>query len=163
MYQHQHAPLPLERLKDFPQPVIVLLEKLLEKDPGQRFRTPNELLKAIPTITGAIEARRRITRQSLQKTPASRVGTRKPPGKLGPKKISVARLPVTGSDVFGREEDVAFLDDAWANQHSNVVTIVAWAGVGKSTLVNHWLRGMAAEKYRFSRAGFWLVLLQTGY
>jgi serine/threonine protein kinase len=52
MYQHQHAPLPLERLKDAPQPVVVLLEKLLEKDPAQRFRTPNELLKAIPTITG---------------------------------------------------------------------------------------------------------------
>jgi hypothetical protein len=28
------------------------------------------------------------------------------------------------------------------------VTIVAWAGVGKSTLVNHWLRAMAAENYR---------------
>src|SRR5208282_3636104 len=58
MYQHQHAPLPLERLKDVPQPVVVLLEKLLEKDPAQRFQTPNELLKAIPTITGAIDARR---------------------------------------------------------------------------------------------------------
>ena len=37
---------------------------------------------------------------------------------------------------------------AWANQDVNVVTIVAWAGVGKSTLVNHWLRRMAAEHYR---------------
>jgi hypothetical protein len=44
-------------------------------------------------------------------------------------------LPVTGSDVFGREEDVVFLDEAWSNQHVNVVTIVAWGGVGKSTLV----------------------------
>ena len=81
MYQHQHAPLPLEKLDHVPQPVVVLLEKLLEKDPAQRFQTPNELLKAIPTITGAIDARRRITRQSLQKTPSadSRVGTRKPP------------------------------------------------------------------------------------
>src|SRR6201987_838639 len=60
MHQHQHAPLPLERLKDVPQPVVVLLEKLLEKDPAQRFRTPTELLKAIPTITRATEARRRI-------------------------------------------------------------------------------------------------------
>ena len=86
----------------------------------------------------------------VAKTPAtaSRVGTRKPSARLGPKKISVAKLPVTGSDVFGREEDIAFLDDTWANQHSNVVTIVAWAGVGKSTLVNHWLREMAAENYR---------------
>ena len=74
--------------------------------------------------------------------------TRKPPARLGPEKISVARLPVTGSDVFGREEDIAFLDDAWANPDVNVVTIVAWAGVGKSTLVNHWLRRMAAEHYR---------------
>jgi len=43
MYQHQHAPLPLELLKDVPQPVVVLLEK----DPAQRFQTPNELLKAV--------------------------------------------------------------------------------------------------------------------
>jgi NACHT domain len=30
----------------------------------------------------------------------------------------------------------------------DVVTIVAWGGVGKSTLVNHWLRRMAADHYR---------------
>ena len=85
MYQHQHAPLPLEQLEDVPQPVVVLLEVLLEKDPARRFQNPAELLKAMPTITGAIDARRRITRQSLQKTPsaASRVGTRKPPARLG--------------------------------------------------------------------------------
>ena len=156
MYQHQHAPLPLERLKDVAQPVVVLLEKLLQKDPAQRFQTPNGLLKAIPTITAAIEARRRITRQSLQKTPstASQVGTRKPQARLAPKKVSIARLPVTGSDVFGREEDIAFLDDAWANQDVNVVTIVAWAGVGKSSLVNHWLRRMAAEHYRSAQLVF---------
>jgi serine/threonine protein kinase len=126
MYQHQHAPLPLVRLKDVPQPVVVLLEKLLEKDPAQRFQTPNELLKAIPTITDAVEAPRGISRQNLQKTPstASRVETRKRPTRLGPKKISIARLPITGSDVFGREEDISFLDDAWANQQINVVLFV---------------------------------------
>src|SRR5271165_3872043 len=156
MYQHQHAPLPLERLQDVPQPVVVLLEKLLEKDPAQRFQTPDELLKAMPTITGAIEARRGITRRNLQQIPppTSRLGTRKAPARLGPNKISVARLPVTGSDVFGREEDIGFLDDAWANQQVNVVTIVAWGGVGKSTLVNHWLRRMAAEHYRSAQLVF---------
>ena len=119
MYQHQHAPLPLERLKDVPQPVVVLLGNLLEKDPAQRFQTPNELLRAIPTVTGAIDARRRITCQSLLKGPSttSRVGKRPTP-----KKISIARLPVTGSDVFGREEDVAFLDRAWAKKDVNVIT-----------------------------------------
>ena len=36
----------------------------------------------------------------------------------------------------------------------NVVTIVAWAGAGKPTLVNHWLRRMAAEKYRSAELVF---------
>src|SRR6267378_417555 len=150
MYQHQHTPLPFNKLEGVPRPVVALLEMLLQKDPARRFQSPSELLKAIPTITGAIDARRKITRQSLQKSPstASRVGTRKPPARLAPKKISVARLPVTGSHVFGREEDIAFLDRAWTNQDINLVTIVAWAGVGKSTLVNHWLRRMAADHYR---------------
>src|SRR5246127_3861172 len=81
MYQHQHAPLPREQLKDVPQPVVVLLEKLLEKDPGRRFQNPAELLKAIPAIMDAIDAGRRITPKSLQKMPpaASPVVTRKPP------------------------------------------------------------------------------------
>jgi hypothetical protein len=156
LYQHQHTPLPLEQLKGIPPPIIALLEVLLEKDPGRRFQNPAELLKAIPTITGAIGARRRITHQSLHNTgpAASPAPTRKPSSRPGPKKISVARLPVTGSDVFGREEDIAFLDRAWANKNVNVLTIVAWAGVGKSTLVNHWLRQMAAEQYRSAQLVF---------
>jgi hypothetical protein len=154
IYQHQHASLPLEQLQGIPQPVVLLLEVLLEKDPGRRFQNPVEVLRAMPTITGAIDAGRRITRQSLVIPTASRVGTRKPPTRLAPKKISIARLPVTGSNVFGREEDIAFLDRAWANQGVNVVTIVAWAGVGKSTMVNHWLRPMAAERYRSAELVF---------
>jgi hypothetical protein len=156
MHQHLHTPLPLEELEGVPQPLVVLLETLLEKDPGQRFQVSGELLKVIPTITARIEAGRRITRDGLHKMPpaASRTGTRKPSARQGPKKISVARLPVTGRDVFGREEDIAFLDAAWANPQANIVTIVAWAGVGKSTLVNHWLRRMAAEQYRSAQLVF---------
>ena len=156
MYQHQHAPLPLEELEHVPQPVVVLLEVLLEKDPARRFQSPAELLKAMPPLTSAIDAGRSVTRHSLRETPpaTSRAVTRERPTQLGPEKISVARLPVTGSDVFGREEDIAFLDDAWAKQDVHVVTIVAWAGVGKSTLVNHWLGQMAAEHYRSAELVF---------
>jgi hypothetical protein len=105
---------------------------------------------------GAVDAGRRITQQRLQNMSAadSRLATRSSPVRLGPKKISVARLPITGSDVFGREEDIVFLDGAWATQGVNVVTIVAWAGVGKSTLVNHWLRRMAAQHYRSAELVF---------
>ena len=148
MSQHQHAPLPVEELESVPQPIVSLIEVLLDKDPKRRFQTPAELLKALPTITGAIDEGLTITYQSLGSRPDrdSYSVTRKPPAR--PEHISIARLPVTGSDLFGREEDITFLNDAWANADVNVVTIVAWAGVGKSTLINHWLRGMAAEHYR---------------
>src|SRR5258708_12067707 len=112
MYQHQHAPLPLEKLEHVPQPVVVLLKKLLEKDPAQRFQTPDELLKAMPTITGAIEARRGTTRRNLQQIPppSSPIGTRKPSASLGPKKTSLPRLPIPVRDVFARQQHIPFID-----------------------------------------------------
>ena len=45
MYQHQHAPLPVEQLNGVPQPLVVLLEVLLEKDPARRFQTPGRTLE----------------------------------------------------------------------------------------------------------------------
>ncbi|MBC8031971.1 MAG: DUF4062 domain-containing protein [Pyrinomonadaceae bacterium] len=63
-------------------------------------------------------------------------------------RISIARLPITGSDLFGRASELQQLDDAWANQKTNVLSLVAWGGVGKSSLVNHWLAQMATEDYR---------------
>jgi serine/threonine protein kinase/Flp pilus assembly protein TadD len=66
MYQHQHAPLPLDQLEGVPQPVVVFLEVLLEKHPKRRFQSPAELLNALPKVTDAIKARRIITHQSLR-------------------------------------------------------------------------------------------------
>jgi Protein kinase domain/NACHT domain len=156
MSQHQHAPLPVEELESVPQPVVSLIEVLLDKDPKRRFQAPAELMKALPTITGAIDEGLTITYQSLgsRRDRNSYSVTRKPPARLGPEHISIARLPVTGSDIFGREDDIAFLDGCWANEDTNIVTIVAWAGVGKSTLVNHWLRAMAAQHYRSAELVF---------
>ena len=154
MHQHQHAPLPLEQLKDVPQPLVVLLEMLLQKDPAKRPQSPAALLKEMATIRGAIEAGRTIALQSLQKTPPpDSVTLTRRAGARAEENIG-ARLPITGRGVFGREEDIAFLDAAWANQHVIVVTIVAWGGVGKSTLVNHWLGRMAAEHYRSAKFVF---------
>jgi hypothetical protein len=104
----------------------------------------------LPAITAATNAQRTLTRNRLHQAPATDAGAltrKKPPVRPEPKKISLARLPVTGKEVFGREEELAFLDAAWADPQVNVVTVVAWAGVGKSTLVNHWLRRLAAQRY----------------
>ena len=66
MYQQQHAPLPLDQLKSVPQSVRVLLEILLEKDPARRFQSPDQLLKVIPIVIGAIRAGRLMTPQRLR-------------------------------------------------------------------------------------------------
>src|SRR5271169_4207287 len=60
MYQHQHAPLPVEQLKGIPQPLVVLLEVFLAKNPVCRFQTPAEFLKVMPTVRDAISAGRPI-------------------------------------------------------------------------------------------------------
>jgi hypothetical protein len=156
MRQHRQAPLPLERLRGIPQPAVVLLQSLLEKNPARRLQSASQLLQVIPAITAAIDARRTLRRAQLHKGLAaiSSGPARKSPGRQGPRKVSLARLPVTGSQVVGREEDLAFLDEAWADPQVNVVSVVAWGGVGKSTLINHWLRGMAAERYRSAELVF---------
>jgi RNA polymerase sigma factor (sigma-70 family) len=127
MYQHQHASLPLDRLKRVSQPVVVLLEVFLEKDPGRRFQNPAELLKAMPTITGAIDAGRRITRKSLQEMPpaASPVVTRKPPTRfgqfvsfiLGRANVSPAKpVEVFAIDQISKSNDALEIDHANATQ-----------------------------------------------
>ena len=64
-------------------------------------------------------------------------------------RISIARLPVTGAELFGREAELQLLDDAWESTKTNIVSFVAWGGVGKTALVNHWLkRRMARDNYR---------------
>jgi serine/threonine protein kinase/Tfp pilus assembly protein PilF len=42
--QHLQAPLPISKLRHFPQPLVALLTHLLEKDPKDRPQTPEDLL-----------------------------------------------------------------------------------------------------------------------
>ena len=82
------SPIDVQRLEDVPQPVAVLLKKLLEKDPGRRFQSPAELLKVIPTKVAVIDSRRKVSRQIYQKTAIAnlRVGAPKPQGRVGPER-----------------------------------------------------------------------------
>jgi hypothetical protein len=65
-----------------------------------------------------------------------------------PDKIYLSRLPTTRGELFGREQETAILCNAWADPNTNILTLVAWGGVGKTALVNEWLNGMAKDNYR---------------
>ena len=70
------------------------------------------------------------------------------PGEDGPTRISLARLPSTSPDLFGREKQLAALVAAWDNPRTNVISLAAFGGVGKTALVNRWLLQMGADDYR---------------
>lgn len=63
-------------------------------------------------------------------------------------KISLFRLPTTGKDLFGRDDELKLLDDAWDDANTHILTFVAWGGVGKTALVNEWLSRMGKDNYR---------------
>lgn len=71
-----------------------------------------------------------------------------------PEKIDISRLPITGDELFGRQKELEILDNAWKSDGTHIVSLVAWGGVGKSTLVNKWLERMNAENYRGAKCVF---------
>ncbi|OQX13491.1 MAG: hypothetical protein BWK73_11960 [Thiothrix lacustris] len=48
-------------------------------------------------------------------------------------------LPTVEGKLFGRTDELALLDKAWANPQTHVVQFVASGGTGKTKLLKHWL------------------------
>jgi tetratricopeptide (TPR) repeat protein len=71
-----------------------------------------------------------------------------------PEKVDVDRLPVTGKELFGRQNELKLLDEAWESSKTNVISFVAWGGVGKSTLINKWREQIAVDNYRGAKRVF---------
>jgi serine/threonine protein kinase/tetratricopeptide (TPR) repeat protein len=57
MSQHLTAPLPLEKLKGVPKPLVGLLKTLLQKDPQKRPQDPSEVQVAAERIAQALDQR----------------------------------------------------------------------------------------------------------
>jgi tetratricopeptide (TPR) repeat protein len=61
-------------------------------------------------------------------------------------------LPVPMHDrLVGRAQELARLDAAWRDARTRVLSIVAWGGAGKSTLVHHWLERVRQDGWRGAR------------
>lgn len=48
--------------------------------------------------------------------------------------------------LFGREAELAALDEAWEARKLNIYTLVAWGGAGKTSLAFHWVQTRFAAK-----------------
>ena len=56
-----------------------------------------------------------------------------------------SKLPTVDPLLIGREKELAFLDQAWANPNTNVVQIIASGGTGKTALMDKWFRQHLGE------------------
>jgi tetratricopeptide (TPR) repeat protein len=69
-------------------------------------------------------------------------------------RISSGRLRHGADKLVGREEELAWLDTAWTDPKTHIVTIVAWGGVGKTALVVEWMARMARDDWRGAERAF---------
>jgi hypothetical protein len=143
----------------------------VEFDPGDCQYIPAVLKRAtfycVNNPDGYDNLYRHLTRQPKVVKPE--LGTRRelPPQEVGEEfpgnaaapgpagvKVSLSRLPVTGERLFGREEELKQLDEAWVDAQTRIVVLVAWGGVGKTALVNYWLNRVQADDYGGARRAY---------
>ena len=64
-----------------------------------------------------------------------------------PRRIAVSKLQHATARLVGRDDKLADLDAAWTHPEVRVVTLVAWGGVGKTSLVASWAAQLAKRDY----------------
>ena len=71
------------------------------------------------------------------------------PAQPTPSFVHISGLPETFYErLVGRDDELKRLDEAWSDAKTNIVSLVAEGGAGKSALVNEWLTRMQADGYR---------------
>src|SRR6202044_1640919 len=70
-----------------------------------------------------------------------------------PSYVHISGLPETPYErLVGRDSELKLLDDAWADEKTNILSLIAEGGAGKSALVNEWLKRLQADNYRGAAA-----------
>ena len=78
-------------------------------------------------------------------------GWERPKPKGSAPKVDITRLPESDDILFGRRDELNFLDETWNGNNLNVAVFKASGGVGKSSLVRCWVEDMVLDNYRGAR------------
>ncbi len=62
--------------------------------------------------------------------------------------LAPTRLRHGAKRLFGRESEIAILDEAWNNSGKHILSVVAWGGAGKTSLVLEWMNRRASTGWR---------------
>lgn len=63
------------------------------------------------------------------------------------KKIYLSKLPVTTNKFFGRKKELTQLKSNLLQEKINVISVIAWGGMGKSALINEFLNELSIEEF----------------
>ena len=111
--------------------------------PDDRLQHMKEAADEIEKIAGQIMERRGGLTPTDPSTPAVHAAP------APPTYVNISGLPETAYErLVGRDAELRRLDDAWADPKTNMVSLVAEGGAGKSALVNEWLTRMQTDNYR---------------
>jgi hypothetical protein len=95
-------------------------------------------------IAAHTAGRQGVIAQSLQTPGIAPIGPSAPPVR-----VAVSGLPETFYErLVGRDAELKRLDEAWSDEKTNILSLIAEGGAGKSALVNEWLTRLQAESYR---------------
>ena len=110
-------------------------------DPA-RDREMAEIAKQIDEIVTEAASRRGIV-----KTPTP--SRTRPLTFTFPSIVDFGRLPETPyKALVGRDDELKRLDDAWNDDKTNIMSLIARGGAGKTSLVVEWLRRVREDGYR---------------
>jgi tetratricopeptide (TPR) repeat protein len=118
---------------------------LLKHKEGARlmfFRLDDAEIPGLYSIDGYQDIRK-MTDDEVGGAILERLGEGRPGGP--PHRAFTAKLPIVNPTLIGREEEIAFLDRAWADAAANFVQVIAAGGTGKTALVDKWFRGHLGE------------------
>jgi hypothetical protein len=65
-----------------------------------------------------------------------------------PAYVHITGLPETAYErLVGRDDELKRLEDAWNDAETNIISLIAEGGAGKSALVNEWLKRLQTDNY----------------
>jgi hypothetical protein len=138
--------------------VAAAFDKPRSADPKVLLEITRGSRAAFDVLESALDSVSDVVLESA--LPPTALATPAPPPQ--PEKIDITRLPVTGAELFGRTEELLWLDELWESGQVRIATLVAWGGVGKSTLVNKWLERMERDGFRGARKVFGWTFYSQG-
>jgi hypothetical protein len=102
----------------------------------ERYQHMSDAADEIAAIATEIGSRKGVARPSVPRAAISAV-------------VHVSGVPETAYErLVGRDAELNRLDEAWRDDKTNILSLVAEGGGGKSALVDEWLTRLRADSYR---------------